>query len=145
MCRTRCLKSANLGPTQEAKYKKIDVVSVAAAKNSRKTQDDSSIKRTCFITQASISRHLGVPGIKKKLNVGYPTLPLNENAVWHRRAAILKHRVSPLYVALKPLNSYHNLWRLILINYQKRAVNSLCVTTGELKTSIDPESTVQYS
>ena len=42
-----------------------------------------------------------------------------------------------------PLNSYNILLRLTdFDNLQKRAVNSLFETAGELKTNIDTESTV---
>ena len=57
-----------------------------------------------------------------------------ESSLWQRL-----HRDSKLYVVTdvgyptKPINSYHILFRLILINCQKRALNSLFETSSELK------------
>ena len=57
-----------------------------------------------------------------------------ESSLWQRL-----HRDSKLYVVTdmgyptKPINSYHILFRLILINCQKRALNSLFETASELK------------
>ena len=59
-------------------------------------------------------------------------------------ATLHKHSESPLYFATYvgystlPLNSYHISSRLILIDYQKRAVNSLFEIASEFKTNIDP-------
>ena len=77
-------------------------------------------------------------------NVGWLTLPLNNNPVWHRQrcctltqgeSILCFNRYAIVHFTSKQLSHFV---KQILIICQKRAVNSLFETASELKKTIDP-------